>query len=108
MPVGGGPQQLIRSVVGVRGALRFRLEVEPRFGYGLYEPAVTIEPTGAVFRAKGDAVALGSPVELEATAAGASAEFELTAGERMTFVLRAGDQAVRLGAQEGNGWAMKR
>src|SRR6202166_2458496 len=44
MPVGGGPRRLIRSVVGVRGALRFRLEVEPRFGYGLQEPAVTIEP----------------------------------------------------------------
>jgi hypothetical protein len=24
-------------VLGVRGALRFRLEVEPRFGYGLHE-----------------------------------------------------------------------
>ena len=100
MPVGGGPQQLIRSVVGVRGALRFRLEVEPRFGYGLYEPDVTIEPTGVVFRTQGDALALGSPVALEATAAGASAEFDLAAGERLTFVLRAGDQALRLDARE--------
>jgi hypothetical protein len=37
MPVGEGPQRLIRSVLGVRGALRFRLEVEPRFGYGLHD-----------------------------------------------------------------------
>src|ERR1700751_3840454 len=35
MPVGGGAQRLVRRVVGVRGALRFRLEVEPRFCYGL-------------------------------------------------------------------------
>ena len=77
MPVGGGPQRLIRSLVGVRGALRFRLEIEPRFGYGLNEPEVTIEPTGAVFRAQGDALALGSPLALEATSAGATAEFEL-------------------------------
>jgi GH15 family glucan-1,4-alpha-glucosidase len=100
MPVGGGPQRLIRSVVGVRGALRFRFEVEPRFGYGLHEPEVTIEPTGAVFRAQGDALALGSPLALDATSAGATAEFELAAGERMTFVVQAGDRAVLLGARD--------
>ncbi len=100
MPVGSGPQRLIRSVVGVRGAMRFRLEVEPRFGYGLKEPQVTIEPTGAVFRAEGDALAIGSPLALQATSAGATAEFEIAAGERMTFVLQAGDRAVPLGAQD--------
>src|ERR1700693_5538494 len=99
MPLGGAPQRLIRSVVGVRGALHFRLEIEPRFGYGLQEPEVTIEPTGAVFRAQGDALALGSPLALEATSAGATAEFEIAAGERMTFVLQAGDRAVLLGAR---------
>lgn len=98
MPVGDGPQRFVRSMVGTRGTLRFRLEVEPRFGYGLHEPEVTIEPTGAVFRAQGEAVAVGSPVALEATGGGASAEFELAAGERLTFVLQAGDEAVRLGA----------
>jgi GH15 family glucan-1,4-alpha-glucosidase len=100
MPVGSGPQRLIRSVVGVRGALRFRLEVEPRFGYGLKEPRVTIEPTGAVFRAEGDALVLGSPLALQATSAGATAEFEIAAGERMTFVLQAGDRAAPLGARD--------
>jgi GH15 family glucan-1,4-alpha-glucosidase len=100
MPVGGGPQRLIRSLLGVRGVLRFRLEVEPRFGYGLKEPEVTIEATGAVFRDQGDALALGSPLALEATSAGVMAEFELAAGERMTFVLQAGDQAVPLAARE--------
>jgi GH15 family glucan-1,4-alpha-glucosidase len=100
MPVGGGPPRLVRSIVGIRGTLRFRLEVEPRFGYGLYRAEVTIEPTGAVFRAQGDAVAVGSPVALEATGGGASAEFELAAGESPTFVLQAGDEAVRLGARE--------
>jgi GH15 family glucan-1,4-alpha-glucosidase len=100
MPVGDGPQRLIRSMVGTRGTLRFRLEVEPRFGYGLHEPEVTIVPAGAVFRAQGGAVAIGSPVALEAAGGGASVEFELAAGERLTFVLQAGDEAVRLGARE--------
>ncbi len=100
MPVGGGPQRLIRSVVGVRGALRFRLQVEPRFGYGLHEPEVTTGPTGAVFRAQGDALAVGSRLALEATSAGATAEFELAAGERMTFVVQAGDRSVLLDARD--------
>jgi GH15 family glucan-1,4-alpha-glucosidase len=100
MPVGSGPQRLVRSVVGVRGALRFRLEVEPRFDYGLHEPQVTIEPGGVVFRAPGQALALGSPLGLEPTGAGARAEFEVAAGERRTFVLQAGDRPVSLSARE--------
>jgi GH15 family glucan-1,4-alpha-glucosidase len=100
MPVGSGPQRLVRSVVGVRGALRFRLEVEPRFDYGRHEPQVTIEPGGVVFRAPGQALALGSPLGLEPTGAGARAEFEVAAGERRTFVLQAGDRPVSLSARE--------
>ena len=100
MPVGAGPQRLIRSVVGVRGAQRFRLEVEPRLDYGLHEPQLSIEPTGIVFRGPGQALVLGSPIGLEPTGAGARAEFEVAAGERRTFVLQAGDQPVLLSAQE--------
>ena len=100
MPVGEGPRRLIRRLVGVRGTIRFRLEVEPRFDYGRYEPQVVIEPGGALFHAPGYALALGSPVALEPTAAGATAEFELPAGETRTFVLQAGDQAVPLSALE--------
>jgi hypothetical protein len=76
MPVGDGPQQLIRSVLGVRGSLRFRLDVEPRFGYGLRRSEVTIENQGAVFRADGEVLALGSPLALTATASGATVEEE--------------------------------
>jgi GH15 family glucan-1,4-alpha-glucosidase len=100
MPVGGGAQRLIRSVVVVRGALRFRLEVEPRFGYGLHEPEVTIEPTGAVFSANDQALALGSPVGLEPTAAGVTAKLSLAEGERLTFVLQSGDHAEPLAPRE--------
>jgi GH15 family glucan-1,4-alpha-glucosidase len=100
MPVGEEPQRLIRSVLGVRGSLRFRIEVEPRFGYGLYEPQVTIEPTGAVFRAHGETLALGSALALEPIAAGVSAEFEVAAGERLTFVLHAGEEPQPLDAAQ--------
>ena len=79
------------------GVLRFRMEVEPRLDYGRTEPQVTIAPGGATFRAPGHALALGSQVLLEATAAGATAEFTLAAGDRRTFVLENGDEAEPLG-----------
>ncbi len=100
MPVGDGPQRLIRSVVGVRGAHRFRLEVEPRFDYGLHEPQLAIEPEGVVFRAPGQSLVLCSPLGLEPTGAGARAEFEVAAEDRRTFVLQAGDRPVSLSAKE--------
>jgi GH15 family glucan-1,4-alpha-glucosidase len=100
MPVGEGPQRLIRRLVGVRGCLRFRLEVEPRFDYGRHEPSVTVERGGAVFRAPGGRLALSAPVALEPTRAGVTAEFELRAGERRTFVLESGDQASPPDEQE--------
>jgi GH15 family glucan-1,4-alpha-glucosidase len=40
MPLGGERQRLIRRVVGVRGRLRFRLDLEPRFDYGRVRPTV--------------------------------------------------------------------
>jgi GH15 family glucan-1,4-alpha-glucosidase len=100
MPVGDGPQRLIRRLVGVRGSTRFRLQAEPRFDYGRHEPAVSIEQGGAVFRAPGHALALAAPIELHSTGAGVTAEFELEAGERRTFALQAGEQAVALGEPE--------
>ena len=108
MPVGGGPQRLVRSVVGVRGAQRFRLEVEPRFDYGLQEPQVTIEPAGAVFRAPGQALALGSPLGLEPTAAGARAEFEVAAGSGGRSCCKPAIRRCRSAHGRRNGWAMKR
>ena len=100
MPVGAGPRRLIRSVVAVRGVVRFRLDVEARFGYGRNEPQVTLEPGGATFRAPGHALALGSQAPLAATAAGATGEFTLAAAESRTFVLESGDEAEQLSAAE--------
>ena len=100
MPVGASRRGIIRSVVGVRGALRFRLEIEPRFDYGRLTPQVAIEAGGALFRAPGHALALGSPLALQPTAAGASVEFEVAARERQTFVLEVGDRAVPIGGRE--------
>jgi GH15 family glucan-1,4-alpha-glucosidase len=96
MPLDGGRPQLIRRLVGVRGQLRFRLEIVPRFDYGRLEPEVATGAEGAVFTAAGDALALASPVALHADGAGANGEFQLGAGERCTFVLSTGDRPAPL------------
>jgi GH15 family glucan-1,4-alpha-glucosidase len=86
MPV-GGRQQLIRRVTCVRGAMRFRLECEPRFDYGRERGIAVAAPGGALFRSPSLSLLLGSTTPLEATRSGARAEFELRAGETATFVL---------------------
>jgi GH15 family glucan-1,4-alpha-glucosidase len=90
MPVSGAGQ-LIRRVSCVRGAMRFRLECEPRFNYGRDGHATAVSDAGAVFRSPSVALALSAPVPLRRTERGASAEFELRAGQTATFVLA--DQA---------------
>ena len=100
MPIDGGPRRLIRRLVGVRGNIRFRLQIEPRFDYARLAP--TVDPTtgGAVFTASGQALALAAPVALEPTAAGATAEFELGAGETRTFVLHTAAEPAPLSEPE--------
>jgi GH15 family glucan-1,4-alpha-glucosidase len=101
MPVDGRPQRLIRRLVGVRGSMRFRLELEPRFDYGRLQPTVRMSPEGASFHASGYAAALASPVALEPTPAGVLAEFELYAGDARTFVLAPRERAGRLREPDG-------
>jgi GH15 family glucan-1,4-alpha-glucosidase len=86
MPVGGS-QRLVRRVVGIRGALSFRLECEPRFDYGRASHEVAAGAAGALFRSPGLCLALSAPVPLALGATGAAAEFDVAAGETVTFVL---------------------
>jgi GH15 family glucan-1,4-alpha-glucosidase len=53
MPLGGKRQRLIRRVVGVRGRLRFRLDLEPRFDYGRLRPTVEQAAERVILRAPG-------------------------------------------------------
>ena len=90
MPVGDGPQRLIRRVVCVRGEMEFRLECEPRFDYGRDHHEVVVAEEGALFRSPDLSLALGAPIPLSSSGAGVSATFTLTAGESATFVLETG------------------
>ncbi len=95
MPV-GAEEHLIRRVVCVRGAMRFRLECEPRFDYGRDRHSTAIGSSGASFRCPTQTLTLTSPVSLEVTTAGAAAEFCLEAGETANFSLAEDDLGNRL------------
>jgi GH15 family glucan-1,4-alpha-glucosidase len=89
MPVGDGPQRLIRRVVCVRGEMDFRLDCEPRFNYGRDRHEVVLTEEGALFRSPELTLALGAPTPLSSTGAGVGGTFTLRAGESATFVLAA-------------------
>jgi GH15 family glucan-1,4-alpha-glucosidase len=87
MPI-GPRQRLIRRVLCVRGAMTFRIEVEPRFDYGREEHDVVVHEHGAVFRAPSLTLALSSGIGLEVKGEGdVSAQFQLEPGETQTFAL---------------------
>jgi hypothetical protein len=102
MPLGGERQRLIRRVVGVRGRLRFRLDLEPRCDYGRLRPTVEQAAERVVFGAPGRALAFAVPgaISLEPTPAGVSAGFDHEAGESRTFALESGECATPVGEQE--------
>jgi GH15 family glucan-1,4-alpha-glucosidase len=100
MPVatlGSNRQRLVRRVLCVRGEMRFRIEVEPRFDYGREEHETIPHEHGVVFRSPSLTLSLGSSVELPLKNGGVDAEFVLEPGESATFVLETmnGDEAPK-------------
>jgi GH15 family glucan-1,4-alpha-glucosidase len=92
MPVHDEPgsifrHRLIRRVLGVRGELTFRVEVEPRFNYGRDPHSIVFHENGVVFRSEGMSLALETSAPLTLRETGVSCEITLPAGESVTFVL---------------------
>jgi GH15 family glucan-1,4-alpha-glucosidase len=92
MPVHDAPgsvfrHRLIRRVLGVRGELTFRIEVEPRFNYGRDPHSVVFHENGVVFRSEEMSLALETATPLALTKSGVTCEITLSAGESATFVL---------------------
>ncbi len=81
-------QRLVRKVVSVRGSMRVRADVSPRFDYGRVRHAVTHTPDRAEFNAAGLTLVLNSTVGLTIDEDGdAHAEFEMRDGATEVFVL---------------------
>jgi GH15 family glucan-1,4-alpha-glucosidase len=93
MPIQAGAaahrHRLIRRVLGVRGEIRFRLDVQPRFNYGRDPHDVVFHENGVIFKSPGLTLALESVVPLHYSEPGAYCEFSLLPGESATFVLEA-------------------
>ncbi len=88
--------RLVRRVVVVRGAMEFKIEVQPRFDYGRAEHEVETHPHGVLFRAPSLTLALegaiaglmrGDEPRLERRGAGVRGVFTLAAAHPATFVL---------------------
>ena len=87
--------RLVRRVVVVRGEMEFKIEVQPRFGYGQAEHEVEMHPHGVLFRSPDLTLALegaiaramGHERRLERRGDGIFATFSLTSGDSQTFVL---------------------
>src|SRR5918911_2626812 len=91
MPIqtGGGPHRhrLIRRALGVRGAMRFRIEVQPRFNYARDPHETIFHENGVLFRSPELSLALETRVPLDYHESGAYGEFTLHPGQTATFVL---------------------
>jgi GH15 family glucan-1,4-alpha-glucosidase len=79
--------RLIRRVLGVRGQMRMRLDIQPRFNYAMDDHLTLFYENGVVFRSPGMSLAFQTPLALEADGPGVRCEFALEHGQSATFVL---------------------
>ena len=91
MPIQGGASahrhRLIRRVLGVRGEMPFRIDVQPRFNYARDPHETIFHENGVLFRSPQLTLALETAVPLDYHETGAYGEFTLRPGETATFVL---------------------
>jgi GH15 family glucan-1,4-alpha-glucosidase len=81
------PHQLVRRVIAVRGEMRFRVEVAPRFNYGRDEHRLRVHDEGVVFLAPDLCLALSASTPFDVRNGDVHADVTLQAGEAATFVL---------------------
>jgi len=87
MPVWEDRTDIVRIVVGVRGRVALRMELVMRFGYGAITPWVR-RVDGALLATSGpDSLELRTPVALEGRNFTTVAEFVVTEGQRVPFVM---------------------
>ncbi|MGB2953930.1 MAG: glycoside hydrolase family 15 protein [Gaiellaceae bacterium] len=79
--------RLIRRALGVRGEMRFRIEVQPRFNYARDPHETIFHENGILFRSAELTLALETAIPLDYHESGAYGEFTLRPGETATFVL---------------------
>jgi GH15 family glucan-1,4-alpha-glucosidase len=87
MPHRGEAAHLVRIVEGVRGQVTMRSELVPRFDYGAAIPWIEPVAGGVSAVAGPDALLLQTPATMREQDGAILAEFTVSAGERVPFVL---------------------
>ena len=92
MPVAGHADSLhtgaiLRRIVGVRGEMALRMEIEPRFDYARASHEVRHYPDGIVFASPSLALSFTGAPTIERTDHGAFSEFTISEGEQLTLIL---------------------
>ena len=84
--------RLIRRVLCVRGEMRFRMELRPRFDYAREEHTAEQHEHGVVFRTPRLSLALQTTTAITCDGRDVECEFTLRDGESVTFVLERVDE----------------
>jgi GH15 family glucan-1,4-alpha-glucosidase len=73
-PGDGGRDRIVRTIIGIRGALEFRVEVDPRFDYGRQSHQALGAEHGYVFHSRAGSLALSTRAQLRVEAGRAVGE----------------------------------
>ena len=87
MPPRGKTPDVVRLVEGIRGRVRMHMDLRPRFAYGRIRPWLRHVDGADVAIAGPDSLWLRTPVETRAEDAAVRADFLVSAGELLPFVL---------------------
>jgi GH15 family glucan-1,4-alpha-glucosidase len=88
MPPRGADPDIVRIVEGLSGTVQMRMELVIRFDYGSIVPWVRRQEDGSRIAVAGpDAISFRAPVEVRGENLSTVAEFPVSAGERVPFVL---------------------
>jgi GH15 family glucan-1,4-alpha-glucosidase len=87
MPPRGEAPDVVRLVEGIRGRVRVHMDLRPRFDYGRIRPWLRHIDGAQAAIAGPDSVWLRTPVETRAEEAAVRADFLVSAGELVPFVL---------------------
>ena len=83
----GNLSAVVRIVVGLSGSVAMRMDLRLRFDYGALPPWCDVDAGGLTAMIGPDRVTLASPVRLDVKNDAATAEFEVSEGQRHVFVL---------------------
>ena len=90
MPVRNTFSSVVRIVVGLRGTVKMRSTLRLRFDYGALPPWIEVNGQEAVAKVGPNLVVLRAPVHLVNKATSIEADFDVSAGRRLAFVMSYG------------------